>query len=115
METQNYRGLKQFLITYKSYKIFVGFIIYYQMNKEGSRYKKTRSIIKSEKQLLKVSRRLTNIRHNYIHQITSEIVNRKPMFIVLEDLNVKPELFTEIQKLIITYGLPSLFGFIVIH
>ena len=26
-----------------------------------------------------------------------------------------PELFTEIQKLIITYGLPSLFGFIVIH
>ncbi|MCM3056579.1 transposase, partial [Caldibacillus thermoamylovorans] len=61
----------------------------YQMNKEGSRYKKTRNIIKSEKQLLKVSRRLTNIRHNYIHQITSEIVNRKPMFIVLEDLNVK--------------------------
>ena len=61
----------------------------YQMNKEGSRYKKIRSIIKSEKQLLKVSRRITNIRHNYIHQITSEIVNRKPMFIVLEDLNVK--------------------------
>ncbi|MFD1348869.1 YkyA family protein [Oceanobacillus caeni] len=28
---------------------------------------------------------------------------------------IKPELFTEIQKLIITYGLPSLFGFIVIH
>lgn len=61
----------------------------YHMNKEGSRYKKTCNIIKSEKQLLKVSRRLTNIRHNYIHQITSEIVNRKPMFIVLEDLNVK--------------------------
>lgn len=60
----------------------------YQMNKEGSRYRKTRNIIKSEKQLLKVSRRLTNIRHNYIHQITSEIINRKPMFIVLEDLNV---------------------------
>ena len=47
------------------------------------------SLIKSEKKLLKVSRRLTNIRHNYIHQITSEIVNRKPMFIVLEDLNEK--------------------------
>lgn len=61
----------------------------YQMNKEGSRYKKTRNIIKSEKQLLKVSRRLTNIRHNYIHQITSNIVKRKPSFIVLEDLNVK--------------------------
>lgn len=61
----------------------------YHMNKEGSRYKKTCNIIKSEKQLLKISRRLTNIRHNYIHQITSKIVNRKPMFIVLEDLNVK--------------------------
>lgn len=61
----------------------------YHMNKEGSCYKKTCNIIKSEKQLLKVSQRLTNIRHNYIHQITSEIVNRKPMFIVLEDLNVK--------------------------
>lgn len=61
----------------------------YEKGREGNRYRKTRNIIKSEKQLLKVSRRLTNIRHNYIHQITSEIVNRKPMFIVLEDLNVK--------------------------
>ncbi|MEK4875292.1 transposase [Bacillus sp. FSL W8-0102] len=61
----------------------------YEKGREGNRYRKTNNIIKSEKQLLKVSRRLTNIRHNYIHQITSEIVNRKPMFIVLEDLNVK--------------------------
>lgn len=60
----------------------------YLINKEGERYKKTCNIIKSEKQLLKVSRRLTNIRHNYLHQVTSEIVNRKPKFIVLEDLNV---------------------------
>lgn len=59
-----------------------------QKNKEGGRYRKTRNLIKSEKQLLKVSRKLTNIRHNYIHQVTSEIVNRKPKFIVLEDLNV---------------------------
>ncbi|WP_368993616.1 RNA-guided endonuclease InsQ/TnpB family protein [Caldifermentibacillus hisashii] len=61
----------------------------YEKGREGNRYRKTNNIIKSEKKLLKVSRRLTNIRHNYIHQITSEIVNRKPMFIVLEDLNVK--------------------------
>ena len=52
------------------------------------RYCKTHNIIKSEKQLLRVSRKLTNIRHNYLHQVTSEIVNRKPKFIVLEDLNV---------------------------
>ncbi|MFY0516536.1 RNA-guided endonuclease InsQ/TnpB family protein [Lysinibacillus sp. UGB7] len=60
----------------------------YQYNMEGGRYKKTRNLIKSEKHLLKVSRKLTNIRHNYLHQVTSTIVNRKPKFIVLEDLNV---------------------------
>ena len=60
----------------------------YEKNKKGGSYCKTRNIIKSEKQLLKLNHRLTNIRHNYLHQTTSEIINRKPMFIVLEDLNV---------------------------
>ena len=61
----------------------------YLKNKKGGSYCKTRNIIKSEKKLLKVNKNLTNIRHNYLHQTTTEIVNRKPMFIVLEDLNVK--------------------------
>lgn len=61
----------------------------YLKNKKGGSYCKTSNIIKSEKQLLKLNRRLTNIRHNYLHQVTSEIVGRKPKFIVLEDLNVK--------------------------
>ena len=61
----------------------------YELNKEGSSYKKTSNIKKLEKELLKVNHRLTNIRHNYLHQTTTEIINRKPMFIVLEDLNVK--------------------------
>ena len=60
----------------------------YNMNKEGERYKKTSNIIKREKELLKLSRRLTNIRHNHLHQITSDIVKRKPSFICIEDLNV---------------------------
>ena len=60
----------------------------YELNKEGRSYCKTSNIIKSEKKLLKLNHRLTNIRHNYLHQITTEIINRKPMFIVLEDLNV---------------------------
>ena len=61
----------------------------YEMNKkEGDRYCKTRNIIKSEKLLLKVHHRLKNIRQNYRHQITSEIIRRKPSLIVLEDLNV---------------------------
>ena len=60
----------------------------YLKNKKGSSYRKTSNIIKSEKKLLKLNQRLTNIRHNYLHQTTSEIVSRKPKFIVLEDLNV---------------------------
>ena len=60
----------------------------YNMNKEGERYKKTSNIIKREKELLKVIKRLTNIRHNHLHQVTSEIVKRKPSFICIEDLNV---------------------------
>ena len=46
------------------------------------------NIIKREKELLKLNHRLTNIRQNYLHQTTSEIVNRKPRFICIEDLNV---------------------------
>lgn len=33
----------------------------YNMNKEGVRYKKTSNIVKREKELLKISKRLTNI------------------------------------------------------
>ncbi len=61
----------------------------YEKNKKGECYCKTRNIIKSEKELLKLNHRLTNIRHSYLHQITSEIVKRKPSFICVEDLNVK--------------------------
>lgn len=61
----------------------------YEKNKKGGSYCKTRNIIKSEKELLKLNHRLTNIRHSYLHQITSEIVKREPSFICIEDLNVK--------------------------
>ena len=60
----------------------------YEKNKKGVSYCKTRNIIKREKELLKVVKRLTNIRQNYLHQTTSEIVKRKPSFICMEDLNV---------------------------
>ena len=61
----------------------------YLKNKKGDSYCKTQNIIKSEKQLLKVNRTLTNIRHNHLHKVTSDIVGREPRFVVLEDLNVK--------------------------
>ena len=60
----------------------------YEKNKKGESYKKTRNIIKSEKQLLRVTHKLTDIRTNYIYQVTTEIIKREPSFIVMEDLNV---------------------------
>ena len=61
----------------------------YEKNKKGESYCKTRNIIKREKELLKVIKRLANVRHNYLHQTTSEIVKRKPSFICIEGLNVR--------------------------
>ena len=61
----------------------------YLKNKKGESYCKTRNIIKSENLLRKIYHRLTGIRQNYRHQITSEIIGRKPSLIVLEDLNVR--------------------------
>ena len=60
----------------------------YEQNKMKGKYCKTCNIVKNEKLLLKVNHRLTNIRKNYLNQTTSEIVNRKPRFICIEDLNV---------------------------
>ena len=60
----------------------------YEKNKKGEHYCKTSNIIKREKELLKLVKRLTNIRQNYLHKTTSEIVKQKPSFICIEDLNV---------------------------
>lgn len=60
----------------------------YEKNKKGVSYCKTSNIIKSEKKLLKLNHRLINIRQNYSHQTTSEIIKREPSFICIEDLNV---------------------------
>lgn len=61
----------------------------YEQNKKGESYCKTSNIIKRENEFLKSNKRLTNIRHNYIHQTTSEIVKRKPSFICIENLNIR--------------------------
>ena len=60
----------------------------YEKNKKGASYCKTSNIIKREKELLRITKRLTNIRQNYLHQTTSEIIKRKPSFVCMEDLNV---------------------------
>lgn len=54
----------------------------------ANKYKKTKNILKLEKEVLSLNHKLSNIRHNYIHQVISEIVERNPSFISLEELNV---------------------------
>ena len=62
----------------------------YEMNKKGGNcYCKTNNIKKLEHKLLKLNHKISNIRNNYQHQVTSEIIKREPSFIVLEDLNIK--------------------------
>jgi putative transposase len=60
----------------------------YEMNKEGNRFAKTSNIIKQEKQIRLLHRKLANIRNDHIHQVTNSIVTTKPSRIVIEDLNV---------------------------
>ena len=68
----------------------------YEMNKkqlEGGelrcQFVKTNKMIKLEKQIRLVHRRLKNIRLNHHHQATNQIVKAKPSQIVMETLNIK--------------------------
>ena len=61
----------------------------YEQNKKGKEYVKTKNIAKLEKQIKLIYRRLSNIRLNYIHQVTTKIVKTKPSRVVMEDLNIK--------------------------
>ena len=65
----------------------------YENNKEGGSYCKTSNIIKREKELLKLDRRLTNTRQNYLHQTTSEMVKQEPSFICIEDLKLSDRIY----------------------
>lgn len=60
----------------------------YEMNKKGSKFVKTNNIIKLERQIKLVHRRLNNIRNNHIHQATSKIIKLNPYRVVMEGLNV---------------------------
>lgn len=67
----------------------------YEMNKEvdeetgKKRFVKSNNIKKLEQKTARIDKKLKNIRKTYNHQISREIVNRKPQMIVMEDLNVK--------------------------
>ncbi len=67
----------------------------YNMLKSGNTFKKgeklfkTQNIIKIEKQIKLVHKKIADIRLNHIHQTTNTIVKTKPCRVVVEDLNVK--------------------------
>lgn len=81
------RGIKQ--LEKKKCRLQRAITRKYEKNKKGESYCKTSNIRKSEEKLLKINHRLTNIRQNYIHQITSKMIKREPSFICMEDLNVR--------------------------
>jgi putative transposase len=60
----------------------------YEMNKDGNKYIKTKNIIKLETKIRKLHKTLANIRTDYKHKTTTEIVKTKPSRIVMETLNV---------------------------
>lgn len=57
--------------------------------KKGEKLTKTQNIIKLEKQIKLVHKRISDIRLNHIHQTTNTIVKTKPCRVVVEDLNVR--------------------------
>lgn len=60
----------------------------YEKNKEGRSYVKTENIIELEKDIKKLHKKLDNIRTDYRHKVTTEIVKTKPSRIVMENLNI---------------------------
>ena len=73
----------------KKHRIQRGIARKYEKNKKGESYCKTKNLKKSERNLLKINHRLTNVRQDYMHQITTKLIKREPSFICMEDLNVK--------------------------
>jgi putative transposase len=57
-------------------------------NKEYKKFSKTNNILKIEKQIKKVYKKISNIRNNYIHQCTIKLIKFFPKRIIMEDLNV---------------------------
>ncbi|MHC1684039.1 MAG: RNA-guided endonuclease InsQ/TnpB family protein [Clostridiaceae bacterium] len=60
----------------------------YEANRNGDTYVKTKNIIKLEKTIKLLHRKLANIRNNHIHQTNSSIIKLRPYRVVMEDLNV---------------------------
>ena len=53
------------------------------------KYQKTNQILKYEKLLKRIYRKISNIRKDQRHKVTRELVNLNPSVVIMEDLNVK--------------------------
>ena len=80
----------------KQSRIMENNIDHYTTDKNGYRYpvwkkplNECKNFNKQKGKVQKTYKRLSNIRQDYIHQTTAEIINREPKFICIEDLNVK--------------------------
>lgn len=60
----------------------------YEANRVGRQYKKTNNIRREEEKLQHIFAKQSNIRMDYLHQITSRLIAMSPRRIVVEDLNV---------------------------
>lgn len=60
----------------------------YEANKSEDKFIKTNNIIRLERKIKLIQRRMKNIRMNHIHQSTNLIINLKPYRVVMEQLNV---------------------------
>ena len=60
----------------------------YEANKKGKEFVKTKNIIKLEKQIKLIHRKLNNIRLNHIHQATNMIAKLHPYRVIMENLNI---------------------------
>jgi putative transposase len=60
----------------------------YEMNKKDDKFVKTNNIVKVERVIKLLHKKLSDIRINHIHQTTNKIIKLLPRRIVLEDLNI---------------------------
>ena len=62
---------------------------YEASKKRTGTYEKTRNIEREEAKARRLHARLTNIRHNYLHQTTAKLISMLPKRVTMEDLNVR--------------------------